>query len=264
MNAVEGFFGVGAIIGPLLVAYLLQLQIDWKWLYVIAGTLCVMLILIAVNVNYPKTIKVTEEKINLKATFSMLKDRYALGFSIAAFLYVAVECAIYVWMPTLIKDYQGDLIVLSTYALPVFFILRAGGRFTGAWLLAKYEWTVVMSIFSALILLCFAGSIILGIEAAIILLPASGLFMSVIYPTINSKGISCFPKANHGAVAGIILFFTAAGAAIGPLLMGAVSDFFGNDARYGFILATIFAAILFIGFLFNMISNPTKKRLISM
>ena len=34
---------------------------------------------------------------------------------------------------------------------------------------------------------------------AILLLPLSGLFMSVLYPTLNSKGISCFRKPEHGA-----------------------------------------------------------------
>ena len=85
--------------------------------------------------------------------------------------------------------------------------------------------------------------------------------MSVIYPTINSKGISCFPKTSHGSVAGIILFFTAAGAAIGPLSMGVVSDMFGSDAKYGFMLATLFAVILFVGFLLNMIYKPTFTRI---
>ena len=264
MNAVEGFFGVGAIIGPFVVTYLLKSDFDWKLLYVIAGTLCVVLILIASLVEYPKTKKSNDEKINLKATLSMLKDPFALGFSIAAFLYVAVECAIYVWMPTLIKDYKGNAIFFATYALPIFFILRAGGRFLGAWLLKHFNWSAVMSIFSSLIFLCFLGSMIGGIEFAVILLPLSGLFMSVIYPTINSKGISCFPKMKHGSVAGIIVFFTAAGAALGPLMMGAISDVFGHNAKYGFILATIFAALLFAGFILNLFFNPTENRLLKL
>ncbi|MEO6377653.1 MAG: MFS transporter, partial [Caulobacteraceae bacterium] len=40
MNTVEGFFGVGAIIGPAIVAYLLHVGAAWKWLYVIAAGLC--------------------------------------------------------------------------------------------------------------------------------------------------------------------------------------------------------------------------------
>lgn len=261
MNAVEGFFAVGAIIGPFIVTYFLSKGVDWKWLYVVAGTLCIVLIVMALMVEYPKTVKTTDEPINLKGALSMMKDPYAMGFSIGAFLYVSVECAIYVWMPTLISGYNGSAVFIATYALSIFFILRAVGRFIGAWLMSRFNWSMVLSIFSFLILLCFLGSVIIGIEAAVVLLPLSGLFMSVIYPTINSKGISCFPKAKHGSVAGVILFFTAAGAALGPLAMGAVSDAFGHNAKYGFILATVFAALLFAGVLVNLIFNPTQLRL---
>lgn len=261
MNAVEGFFAVGAIIGPFIVTYFLSKGVDWKWLYVVAGTLCIVLIVMALMVEYPKTVKTTDEPINLKGALSMMKDPYAMGFSLGAFLYVSVECAIYVWMPTLISGYKGSAVFIATYALSIFFILRAIGRFIGAWLMVHFNWSMVLSIFSLLILLCFLGSVIIGIEAAVVLLPLSGLFMSVIYPTINSKGISCFPKAKHGSVAGVILFFTAAGAALGPLSMGAVSDAFGHNAKYGFILATVFAALLFAGVLVNLVFNPTQQRL---
>lgn len=261
MNTVEGFFGVGAIIGPFIVSYLLRENVDWKWLYVIAGTLCVILIIIALMAKYPKTTKSVGEPINFKRTMGMLKNSYALGFSLAAFLYVSVECAIYVWMPTLIAGYKGNAILIATYALPIFFIFRAGGRFVGAWVMARFNWAAVLTLFSFAIFICFVGSIIGGVGFAVVLLPLSGLFMSVLYPTLNSKGISCFPKMQHGAVAGVILFFTAAGAALGPLAMGAVSDAFGHDAKYGFVLASIFAGLLFIGLLLNWIFNPTKARL---
>ena len=260
MNMVEGFFGVGAIIGPAIVKKLLLAGLSWKWLYVIAGTICVLLIVTASLVKYPKTLKTVDEPIDLRRTMSMMKNPYALGFSLGIFLYVAAECAVYVWMPTLFADYTGSFTFWAAYALPVFFILRAAGRFLGAWVLARYNWTSVMALFSLAILLCFAGSIAGGLSYAIWLLPLSGLFMSMIYPTLNSKGISCFPKTEHGAVAGVILFFTCAAAAAGPLAMGAVSDVFGHT-KYGFVLATLFAALLFAGLFLNRIYNPARKRL---
>jgi len=215
-------------------------------------------------IKYPVTIKSAKETVSLKSALALVKDPYALGFSTAIFLYVAVECAIYVWMPTLIKGYEGGIVFLTTYALSIFFLLRAAGRFLGSWLMAKFNWAVVLSIFCFLILACFIGSVVGGVGLAVILLPLSGLFMSVVYPTLNSKGISCFPKAKHGSIAGIILFFTAAGAALGPLAMGAISDLFGHKVKYGFVLATIFAGLLFLCVLFNMLFNPTKQRLMEL
>ena len=43
--------------------------------------------------------------------------------------------------------------------------------------------------------------------------------------------------------------------------MGLVSDANGGDAKYGFMVATAFAAILFIGMVYNFVKNPTQKRL---
>jgi MFS transporter, FHS family, L-fucose permease len=44
------------------------------------------------------------------------------------------------------------------------------------------------------------------------------------------------------------------------LAMGAVSDAFKHP-RYGFVLATIFAALLFAGLLVNWMYDPAQKRL---
>ncbi len=262
MNYVEGFFGVGAIIGPLVVTLLLENGVAWKWLYVMASILCVLLIVMALFAKYPPRLAESgKEKVSLRATFAMLKDPYALGFSLGAFLYVATEAAIYVWMPSLVQGHQGALAGVAAYSLSIFFMFRAGGRFLGAWVMARFNWAAVLALFSLVILLCFVASMFWGGSVTVLLLPLTGIFMSVIYPTLNSKGISCFPKHQHGSVAGVILFFTAAGAALGPLAMGALSDAFGSDARYGFLLATVFSALLFVGLLFNWIHRPTEQRL---
>ena len=257
MNTVEGFFGIGSILGPALLARLLAAGVHWKWLYVIAGTICVLLVGMAVVVRYPEMMRPAGEQVDLRRTLAMMKDPYAIGFSLGEFLYVATECAIYVWMPTLLSGRTG---LFATYSISIFFLLRAGGRFVGGWMLGRYSWTAVLTLFSAAILACFLGAVSGGPGVAVFLLPLSGLFMSVIYPTINSKGISCFPKAEHGAVSGVILFFTCLSAAVGPLAMGAVSDLMGGP-RYGFMLATGIAGLLFTLCLLNSIYQPARQRL---
>lgn len=261
VNGVEAFFGVGAIIGPLIVTSLLAQGVDWRWLYFIAGGLCLILIATAAFVQYPQVKKDIKNPINLKNALSLLRDPYALGFSMGAFFYVATESAIYVWMPTFLLGYEGPAIWIATYALTLFFVLRALGRFLGMWLMQHLNWSAVLALCSTIIALCFVGAITLGKDMAVYLLPLSGLFMSVIYPTLNSKGISCFPKHLHGSIAGVILFFTALGAAAGPLVMGVVSDAYGGDAVYGFMVATGFAALLSLGLIYNWLKSPVSARL---
>ncbi|AEE24725.1 MAG: MFS transporter [Alteromonadaceae bacterium] len=275
MNGAEAFFGVGAIIGPLIVAWMVREGVDWKLLYVLAGGLCTLLILMAWKADYPVQAPPTHghKPVSFISSLRLLKNPYAMGFSIGAFLYVAAESAIYVWMPSyLVCDAMsvsesfacytdGPQKMLAMYAVSVFFSLRALGRFVGIWMMQRYNWALVLMLFSLAITLCFIAGLAGGKNVALYAFPLTGVFMSVIYPTFNSKGICCFAKSEHGTVAGVILFFTAAGAAAGPFIMGLVSDAFGGDAKYGFMVATGFSVVLFLGLLYNFVFNPTEKRL---
>ena len=260
MNNVEGFFAVGAIVGPAVVATLLAAGISWTYLYLGAAVICGLLMLAAMTAQYPPMEQAGDTPASLRQTLALMKNPYALGFSILIMLYVAVEVAIYVWMPTWLADYSGPAPWMAVYALTIFFVLRAAGRFFGAWLMQRMAWDSVLAVMAVAILGCFAGALAGGPTLAVWLLPLSGLFMSVVYPTLNSKGISCFPRSEHGAIAGLILFFTAFAAAIGPLAMAAVSDVLGN-IRYGFILATGFALLLALGLCWNRYRMPASARL---
>ena len=272
MNAVEGFFGVGAIIGPAIVGALLGRGVSWRWLYGIAGILCAVLLVIASRARFPGRGHggggdggageggAARAPVTMGGTLRMLGNPWAMGFSAALFLYVAVECSIYVWMPTLLAGYHGRLDLVAGYALSAFFILRAAGRFVGSWALGHLEWTAVTALFGTAILACFGGSLLLGVSGSVVLLPLTGVFMSVLYPTLNSKAMSCFPRAQHGTIAGIILFFSCAAAALGPYAMGRVSDAGGGPGA-GFVLATAFAALLAAGLVLNWIFKPTRGRL---
>ncbi len=263
MNALEGFFGIGAIVGPLLVISLHARGVSWTYLYLFAAALCLVMIVWSAFTDYPETKKSTDEPIKFSQSFALMKNKYAMGFSMAIALYVAAEVSIFVWLPSYLDGYTGAALAtwMASYAVMVFFIFRAAGRFFGVWILKHVKWTTVMMVFSGVIFACFAASAFFGQTVAAFLMPLSGLFMSMMYPTLNSKGISCFPKTRHGAVAGLILFFTAVSAAAIAPLMGFVADSFGGDMRYGFILTTGLAGLLFIGMIYNYLKDPAATAL---
>lgn len=258
MNRVEGFFGLGAILGPALVAVLLAQQLDWTLLYLIAGGICALLLVMAWRLDYPAFD--AQQHSSVFQSLQLVRDPYALGFSLAIAFYVASEVAIFVWLPTLLASYQGSWTFVAAHAITIFFVLRTVGRFLAEWLLTLCRWTWLLAWFSSAIFLCFALSMWGGVDYALWLMPLAGLFMSMMYPTLNSKGISCFERHQHGAAAGLILAFTALAAALGPLLMGMVGDWFG-DVRYGFYLATGFSAVLMVGLWWNHQAQPAAARL---
>ena len=261
MNMVEGFFGVGAIVGPAIVARLLLSGTDWKWLYVIASALCVFLLTVAALTRFPPPPNRRAVKApRFSETWALLRDPFALGFALALMLYVAAEAAVYVWGPTYLQGYHGAFAWFALYVVSIFFVLRAAGRFLGAWLLARLPWPVVLAVCSCGVFVCFLLSCAAGRGLAAIALPISGLFMSVLYPTINSKGISSFARARHGEIAGLLLFFTCLSAVLAPLAMAAVSDALG-DAKYSLYLASAFAGLLAALGVWNAVVNPTRRRL---
>jgi len=260
MNLIEGCFGVGAMVGPAIVAALLTAGWSWKWLYAIAAAICVALIAVALPLRFPTVRSAAAERATLRRTLVLAGDPHTLGFSILIMLYVGTETAVYVWMPTFLQEATGVGSWLIAWALTLFFAARAAGRFLGAWLLTAQPWRRVLALFGLAIFACFAGSLLGGPTIAVYLLPLSGLFMSVLYPSLNSKGISGFPRHEHGAVAGIILFFTAVAAAAAPLAMGAVGDAFGG-VRAGFVLAAVWAGLLAAGLAYNWLRDPAGPRL---
>ena len=260
MNMAEGFFGVGAIMGPALVTFFISREVHWSYLYVCAGATCLGVVSIASRATFPAYTPQPQTSATPYSRLKLLTDRYALGFAFAIGLYVIAEAAIYVWMPTYLASYAGRFEYVQAYALTGFFVLRAGGRFLGAWVLSILPWTTTLTLFSGLVAACYVGAVLLGVNYAIWLLPLSGLFMSVLYPTLNSKGISCFPARQHGAVAGVLLFFTAAAAALGPFIMALIGDIF-EDVVYGFLFTMICAVLLFLLCLANQAFDLTRSRL---
>lgn len=251
MNIVEGFFALGAIAGPPIVARLLAAGLPWTALYGLAGALTLILLLLALVVRFPAARPSVEpERAGMIATLTIARDRNALGYGACIFLYVGVETAVYVWMPALLAAEGAKTLLPGAWALSTFFVLRAVGRFAGAWTLERLGWARTLAVCGVAVLACFIGALAGGRQAAATLLPLSGLFMSVLYPTLNSRAISGFPAQRHGAAAGFILFVTCLSAVLSPLAIGAASDAFGGP-RAGFMLATGMALALAGALVFN-------------
>ncbi len=261
MNTAEGFFGVGAIIGPAILAWLLAAGLPWTWLYVIAGTMCVALIVLALLVKYPVAANPAGGGASRGSAFSgtgrAMKSPYILAFSAAAFLFVGVEAAVSVWMPPLLAGYTGSATTLAAYSISIFFLLRAAGRFGG-----RVDADVVP-------LAARAGAVqrqhprLLraqrGRRRRLGGVPAAAVGpVHVGDPSHRQfEGDQCLPRSEHGAGAGVILFFTCVSAVMAPMAIGAVGDAAG-DIAYGFWLATGSAALLFSGLLLNWLLNPTR------
>ena len=165
-----------------------------QWLYLIAGSMCVVLIVLALLVRYPESPTPRGRRPRSKGTGRAMKNPYVLAFSAGRVplrrrrggdLRVDADAGL--------DGYAGSATAIAAYGISIFFLLRAAGRFLGAWMLTAFRGRP-RSPSSAAASCCASRSACGGVDWAVYLLPLSGLFMSVIYPTLNSKGISCLPE----------------------------------------------------------------------
>jgi hypothetical protein len=77
--------------------------------------------------------------------------------------------------------------------LTIFFVLRALGRFLGAWLLQRFEWTLILMVFAAAFSPLCRRTVRRCKQRCV---PAATLRPVHVHavPTLNSKGISCFAR----------------------------------------------------------------------
>jgi MFS transporter, DHA1 family, quinolone resistance protein len=107
MNTVEGFFGGRRDHRARVVATLLTAGLSWKYLYVIAAAICGAARDWRDARSLPRDAAGRGQGASFAQTLRKMRDAYALGFSVLVMLYVAVEVAIYVWMPTYLSTTRG-------------------------------------------------------------------------------------------------------------------------------------------------------------
>ena len=78
-----------------------------RTLYLFAAALCLVMIVWSAFTDYPETKKSTDEPIKFSQSFALMKNKYAMGFSMAIALYVAAEVSIFVWLPSYLDGYTG-------------------------------------------------------------------------------------------------------------------------------------------------------------
>jgi len=87
--------------------------------------------------------------------------------------------------------------------------------------------------------------------------PLIGLFISPIYPAINSVILSTLPPRQHGAMSGLIVIFSALGGTTGSIITGHIFEAYGGETAFYFSLVPI-AVLIIALFFFNRIQKKSE------
>lgn len=275
MNFVESFFMIGILSGYFLFSFFINdadsSSMQWfNAYYVIGAAYTLALILLSTSYLNETSIKVvskTNITVSLLGMFKLLLLPLISSFIICAFLYVLIEQSIMSWLPTFNNKV---LHIPSSFSVLMAGIMAAStalGRFFAGLVLKKISWYIVLNICllasACLVLIALPlaksdgpSSIILWVDIPLTayIFPLIGFFLAPIYPAINSAILAALPKAQHGAMSGLIVVFSALGGTIGSIITGFIFQHYGGQTAFYFSLIPLIL-LSFSLFLFKKTRN---------
>jgi len=245
MNLMHGAFAVGAIMGPLALALLLQLGFDWIAVYhmmtAIFAALALLFVWLPMRLDPDAPPRTTPQRLSTHPA-------YYLAF-LALFFYVGVELGVSNWIAEYFVAVFDYPVGQSALLVSLFWAGLLAGRFGVPLLYHGNRQDLVLMGFSLLASLSIGALTALGFAAngpftqtiAMALVLMAGLGSSIFYPAVITLLGNCFPHAQSQAIA-----FAATGGGIGafvfPFLMSALAETWG--IRAGFATYAVFGVAM--------------------
>jgi FHS family L-fucose permease-like MFS transporter len=221
-------------------------SLSWVSVYWVFGLISLVMIGVVLMVRFPKVALKTEEKAGSRESYATLfKNKTVILFFLGIFAYVGTEQGISYWMSKFLYQVHGfNPETVGASAVAYFWGLMTLGGILGLVLLKLVDSKVVLRWFTLLAIFCLALALFGGPATSLYAFPASGFFLSVLYPIIISLALNSVKK-HHGSFAGILMTGIMGGAVV-QLLIGYVSDL--SSLKYGmFLLFLTLAYIYSIG-----------------
>lgn len=266
LNLLATFHGFGSFVVPLVAAELLTGGMNWTHIYAWSAVLGVPLLLllhsgrgVAVTSSHaqPPSIEVRS-----KPWMDELRGLLKIGFSrqmgwfyLLLTTYVALELGLAAWMIEYLQKDREMSVEISSRYLSSFFLLLMLGRLVGAFAVQSVGYIRSVAIALIASTTCVAAAL-WGPSWLVVLFPVSGLAMSVVFPTVTAV-VSDIHQHNMGSLLGLLFVFSGLGGALGPWLVGVVSQRAGLQIGLACTVAFGLVALLAL----SRVTTTSKKDL---
>lgn len=258
LNLMAVMHGLGSMIGPLYAGALLAGHKSWRVVYAWDLVLIGLLAFYFSMTVFPPKADTISEKLDLLHLGRKAFSLPMILFYCAITVYVATEIGIAAWMVEFLQKERQFSVTQSTQALSLFFGLIMIGRFLGSFLVEKLGYLKSIFVSSLAASSCIALALF-GSNSLSYLLPASGFFLSIIFPTITAA-VSDGHNENMNTILGLLFTFAGFGGVLGPWLIGIISDLVG--IKLGFALNLVFGLLTALSvFLLLRVTSIDKNHL---
>jgi len=239
-----GFCGIGAFLGPFMLAFIRGTGQSWQSLYIFFAVLSLVLLAPLALSRFPSMATETSDRIRVGQLRRLLKHPLVLTYALGVFFYVGAEVGTASWIVKFFERVHGltaevahleatslfgkVLPTLPALIVALFWGLQGTGRLVSGAVLNRFGSRRILRLYSFLALACllvanFGSKIVTAVGFV-----ACGFFTSVLITLIISGTINSFTE-NHGTISGVLCTAILGGALVPPLV-GWVGDSFGMHA----------------------------------
>ena len=251
-NFGNGFFGLGYILIPLLIVFIIKtLGLSYHTALIIIAVLCIIFLVLALITSFP----VATTGFKFSMAVKLLLNPAVIIAALAMFCYTSLESSVTTWIKKLMEELfsissNTDASAKAGVVLSLFGVAMMTGRFLtssirnltaiGTKVISFSTILVIVSI----ILMIVAKGPVMGIIAVIL----AGIAFAPIFPTIVGVTFAKFEPGLYGSIFGIIFAIGLLGGTFVPKLIGNLSV--GSTVQQSLPVAAIIAVILLIISLF--------------
>ncbi len=238
-----GFCGIGAFLGPFMLAFVRSTGRSWQSVYFVFAGLCVALFLLLTVSGFPK-VEASSERFQFEAIGKLLKSPLLLLYTLGIFFYVGGEVGTASWIVKFFERVHGmsaDVIntqgsslfskmlpTLPAIVVALFWGAQGTGRLISGAVLNRFGSRRILRVYALLalasVLVANFGTKSMTAAAFV----ACGFFTSVLFTLVFSGTINSFAE-NHGTISGLLCTAILGGALIPPIV-GWAGDNFGMHA----------------------------------
>ncbi len=232
LNTLHGVYGAGAAVSPLIIGYVIERGVDWRW--ALGGTGLIWLVYgIAAYLIYGTVRADTQAEGAQRLDWGMLRQGPFLALFLIAFAYNGVAYSLLGWIAVFMQEAAGFSAFFSVATISVFYVALTIGRFMCAVYAERLGYGVILLALALGITVTYP-LVVLGIHSLLAVAGVflTGLSLSGLFPTSLAYGARRYPEQT-GTVTGTLNVALTLGGMIPPLWTGVLAELWGLQAALG-------------------------------
>ncbi|CAN5553085.1 MFS transporter [soil metagenome] len=233
LNILHGVYGAGATVSPLIIGYLIQRGLQWRWALGGVGVIWLTYSLIAYLLSRTAAPEERSGKVQ-KLDLAMLRDAPFLALFVIGFIYNGIAVSLLGWVAVFMQKSAGFSTLFSVSMISVFYVALTIGRFLCAAYAERLGYAKTLLVLACGITLTYP-LVVLGINSPVLMVTGvflTGLSLSGLFPTSLAYGSRLYPEQT-GTLSGTLSVALTLGSMVPPLWTGVVASIWSFQVALG-------------------------------